>query len=796
MTGEVARRAPTRALIIAFALGVGGLQIQPQLPEWRTLWLFAPLLASHPFISARWRPVYWLALAALAGFAYAGWRAESRLADTLDAGWAGRDVRLVGRVLGLPEASPRGVRFVFAVERVDTAGARVPERVLLNLYSEPGHARRIPSGGDCLALTARLVPPRGNHNPGMFDPEAWLFERGVRAQGHVTSTGADEARCAVDARAGLDRLRDGLRARLLEHLGDAPYAGIVVALALGDQNAIDAARWRLFRRTGVTHLMSISGLHVTLLGWMVFALVSLGWRRMPGLVTRWPARHVAAWSGLVVSAAYVAMSGFGIPAQRTLFMLLAVTLALCLDRAQSASRVLAMALLLVLLIDPWAVLAIGFWLSFGVVAALLFAGAGRLGQAPVWLAWGRTQWIATLALLPALLFMFQEVSLVSPIANAFAIPLISLVAVPLALAAALLPWLWPAWAAHAVIGVVMAGLAWLDRLPVAVWQVAAPTLGATLLAVIGVAVLLLPRGVPGRWLGAVMFLPLVLPRLERPEHGQLWLQVLDVGQGLAVVARTQGHALVYDAGPLYASGEDAGERIVAARLRAQGVARLDGMVVSHDDTDHSGGALSLLVSHAPAWLLSSLVDPGDGRLSGHGRSVLSQSARPVVCGAGQSWEWDGVRFRVLYPPARYHGNPGFEDNDRSCVVRIETAAGSVLLTGDLARLGEMTLLEERRADLRADVLVVGHHGSASSSSPDFIAAVRPRYALISVGQGNPFGHPDGEVLRRLSAAGARILRTDRDGALEVRFRTVGVDVGTTRPGDRRYWHAAVARPGP
>ncbi len=293
MTGEVARRVPTRALIVAFALGVGCLQIQPQLLEWRYLWLLAPLPVLYPFLATRWRILFWLAFAMLAGFTYAGWRAESRLADALVAEWAGRDVRLIGRVQGLPEALPRGSRFMFAVRRIDTVGAQVPELVMLNQYDDPGHAGQMLHGGDCLALTARLMPPRGSHNPGMFDHEAWLFERGVRAQGRVTASTMEPAYCTPDARAWLDRLRDGLRARLLSHLGEAPHAGIVVALALGDQNAIDAEQWRLFRRTGVTHLMSISGLHVTLLGWLVYVLVNQVWRRAPRLVTHWPARHVA-----------------------------------------------------------------------------------------------------------------------------------------------------------------------------------------------------------------------------------------------------------------------------------------------------------------------------------------------------------------------------------------------------------------------------------------------------------------------------------------------------------------------
>ncbi|MBK6742112.1 MAG: DNA internalization-related competence protein ComEC/Rec2 [Hydrogenophilales bacterium] len=797
-----AKRVTMRLLILAFAAGVGLLQIQPTLPGTGWLWGVAPifLLASYLPKHGYWRQAAWLGLMLLVGFAYAAWRAEMRLADTLDPAWEGREVRLAGRVAGLPEVTPRGQRFVYRVEHVDTVGARLPGRVVLNLYDDPGkpmsdRASRAVLGGACLTLSARLYRPQGSHNPGGFDYQAWLLERGIRAQGRVSAGSvAASADCRESLPGRLDGLRETLRGRIHERLPDSPHAGIISALALGDQNAITGEQWQLFRRTGVTHLMSISGLHVTLLGWLVYTATLWGWRRASRLTLRWPARRVAPWVGLSVSVLYALLAGFGIPAQRTLFMLLAVTVAVSLDRLHSASRVLAAALFLVLVIDPWAMLSVGFWLSFGAVAALLFAGAGRLGQRHRWLAWGRAQWVVTLALLPLLLFMFQEFSLVSPMANAFAIPLISLLAVPLSIGAALIPAAWPATLASGVVEIVMTGLRWLDRLPQPVWHGAAPGLWAMLLAGVGVLVLLLPRGIPARWLGWLLILPVLMPRIDRPGLGEYRLHALDVGQGLALVLRTRNHALAYDSGPGYASGDDAGSRVVAPFLHGQGYSRLDGLVVSHDDTDHSGGALSLIASHAPGWLLSSLADPGDGRLSAHGRAILAAAERPILCVEGQSWTWDDIRFDVLYPPARYHANLGFEDNDRSCVVRVSGRHGSMLLTGDLARLGEMSLLESQRSAVASDVLIVGHHGSGSSSSPDFVAAVKPKLALISVGRANPFGHPDAAVLRGLASAGAEIWRTDRHGAIEVRLENGVPQAISTQAQQRRYWHELAAEP--
>lgn len=776
---------PLRALAFAFAAGAACLQTQAALPEFRWLWLAPPvvLFAAWSPRAEPWRllsALAWLGVAVLAGFFYASWRADLRLSEALDPAWSGRDVSLQGRVLDLPETTSRGQRFVFAVEQVLTPGAEVPGRIQLNRFEFRTDRVSAPvQAGDCLRVTARLRTPHGSVNPHGFDFEGWLLERGIRAQGRMIAVEAAET-CGGQARAWLDRTRDAVRTHLAEALTGKPYAGVVVALAVGDQNAIPLEQWTLFRHTGVTHLMSISGLHVTLFSALTFWLVQAVWRRLPGLSLHVPARRAGAVLGLLAAAAYVALAGFGIPAQRTLYMLTAAVLTMLLSRTGSASRALAVALFVVVAIDPWAALAPGFWLSFGAVAALLYMGAGRLGKMPVWRIWVGAQAAATLALIPALLAIFHEFSLVSPLANAFAIPLISLVAVPVILLAAIVPWDGLAWLGHAVVATVMQGLFWLDALPQPVWHGARPSGLAILLALLGAAVLLMPRGLPGRWLGGVLFLPLLLPRLDTPAEGEAWLDVLDVGQGLAVVVRTANHVLVFDGGPRYASGEDAGARVVAPFLHAHGVRRLDTLVVSHDDADHSGGAASLQASHAPRRVLGTGVPP---------RTEAETLPGMQPCRAGERWHWDGVAFEVLHPPAHHYENRNYSGNDISCVLKLETAFGSALLAADVERLGEMNLLERVPDRLAADVFLVPHHGSTSSSMPELIAAIRPRYAVISVGRYNGYGHPKGEVLQRYRAAGADILRTDRDGGLAIRFGAQGIEIGQARSRDRRYWRA-------
>jgi len=790
-----------RSWVLAFALGAAWLQTRPELPPltWAAALPLAGLLLgwtagckfpapSPAFLRAglpsAHRLAVWL-LAFLLGFFYAAWRADLRLAERLPALWEGRDLALTGRIAGLPESTPNGLRFVLAVESVATPGAVVPGRVQVGWYARPDEPPPHLAGGACVSLVARLYRPHGNLNPGGFDYPAWLLERGIRATGSLVGQPVAGGGCGAAVVSRLDGLRERIRAHLRAGLGDAPYAGVVVALAVGDQDAIPAGQWTLFRQTGTSHLFSVSGLHITLFSALVFALAGAVWRRFPRLSLRLPARRAGIAPGLLAAAAYTALAGFGIPAQRTLYMLAGAAALAWLDRVPTPSRLLAAALAAVVLIDPWAALAPGFWLSFAAVAALLYAGLGGAPK-PAWKAWIHAQWAVTLALAPLLLALFHEISLVSPLANALAIPLISLVAVPLALLASVLPWAWPAELAHAVVAAVMTGLEVLAALPRPVFHTAAPGWPALLLALLGTALLLLPRGFPARWLGAVMFLPLFLPRLPAPQPGEAWLTVLDVGQGEALLVRTARHALLVDAGPRFASGEDTGNRVVAPALWRQGIERLDGLVVTHDDLDHSGGAASLLASHHPGWLLTPLAGMAQEGLSDTGKGLLAAAPGAIPCRAGQAWQWDGVRFTVLHPPSHHYAHPGFADNDRSCVIRVDTAHGGALLTGDIERLAEMNLAE-RRMPLAADVLVAPHHGSHSSSTPEFLAAVKPRLVLLPVGHRNRYGHPHPEVMARYRALSAEIARTDRHGALEVRLERAGLSLTRAADSERRYW---------
>ena len=789
-----------RMPIFGFALGVWWLQRQAMLPQWPALGgLCIAGLACAALAWAlrrRWpactRTACFLG-ALLAGFAWAAAMGQMRLADHLPAQNEGRDIRVSGVVASLPQAYENGVRFELEVE---SAEAAVPSRISLVWYSSrrdevrgggdggdegdaAQHAAPELHAGERWQFTVRLKRPHGNLNPQGFDYEAWLFERGVRATGYVRAAEDNRRLDAFVPRAGLavERLRERIRERFFRSLPEHDYAGVLVALVVGDQRAIDSGLWQVFARTGISHLMSISGLHITMVAGLGAWLMSCFWRRRPALMLRLPAQKAAAAAGWATAFGYCLLAGFGVPAQRTLYMLSVVALALWLGRAAAGSRVLALALLLVLLIDPWAVLSAGFWLSFGAVALLFYIAAGRVAPRHWLVEWGRAQWAVTLGLIPALLALFQQFSLVSPLANAVAIPLVSLVITPLTLVAALLPFDLPLVLAHQLLAWLMAFIEWLAELPLAVWQQPAPPAWAVLLGLLGCIWLLLPRGFPSRGVGVFLFLPLVLLPPQRPAPGELKLTVLDVGQGLAVHARTAGHDLIYDTGPQFSTDANSGNRILLPYLRAQGVQHLDGLIVTHQDMDHAGGALSLLDGLPVDWTASSMPEDHPFRQApGH---------RP--CFDGQAWTWDSVRFEMLHPAPADYAAAKRKSNDMSCVLKVTSAQGSVLLTGDIETVSEQALSKRHGALLRADVLLAPHHGSRTSSSAEFLAAVGAGTVIFPVGYRNRFRHPNAAVLQRYEATGARLLRSDRDGAVTLRF---GVLRGLTleREERRRYWH--------
>ena len=777
--------------LVAALLGwLVGVALQLQQAQLLAYWVSLGLLAlGLLLIFLAWRSPegvprrLLMALAlALLGFASTDWRAQNFRSDSLDPQLEGRDLEVLGLVAAMPQRNENGLRFRFAVEQASLEGHPVKLPPLLDLgwygaYWRSGEGLMefssvIPAlrAGERWRLVLRLKAPHGGRNPHGFDYELWLWEQGVQASGYVRAGPRDQApqRIGSTWHYPVDQLRQWVRDRILSRLSpdtgantdlaelsaSLRRAGVVAALVTGDQRVIDRADWDVFRATGVAHLMSISGLHITMFAWLAAAVAAWLWRRSSRLCLAYPAPHAAAVAGLVLSMAYALFSGWGVPAQRTVLML-ATAIVLRLSARQWPWWPLwLLAAAVVSAADPWALLQAGFWLSFVAVGVLFLTDAGR--PAPGRAAPGagllallREQGVLTLALAPMTLLLFGQVSLVGFFANLLAIPWVTLVVTPLSMLGVLWAPLWiaAAWAVQALSHV----LTLLASLPMAflslpqapLWAGAAGLLGGVMLA------LRLPWSM--RLLGLPLLMPLLMWQPPRPAMGQFELLAADVGQGNAVLLRTANHALLYDAGPRYSLESDAGHRVLLPLLRALGV-RLDQLVLSHRDSDHTGGAAAVLKMHNQAGLLSSIEDA-------HPLRQLRPGGR---CEAGQRWVWDGVQFEFLHPRAEDYLDVR-RTNALSCVLRIHGEGGSALLTGDIEQAQESQLITTG-LNLRADLLLVPHHGSKTSSSPPFLQAVAPRVALVQAGYRNRFGHPAQAVMERYRERGVQVFDSVHCGA--------------------------------
>ncbi len=755
---------------LAFALGCLLLQALPVLPP---VWLAAlsPLLLFAARLPGVWRILFVF----LAGFLWSLLQAHLLLAAGLPASLEGRDVWLEGRIASLPASDERRVRFELDVDgaRLAASGKAVPmvPRVRLSWYGR--HANPVP--GERWRLKVRLKRPHGFRNPGSFDYEGWLFRHGIRATGYVRATPANRRLSAAEGY-WIPRLRDRIRERLRTVMPAGPGSALLLALIIGDRSAMTDGQWAVLRATGTNHLMAISGLHVGLLAALGFMLGRFFWR-FSGRGLLWlPAPRAGALLGLGLAVGYAALAGFSVPTRRALIMTGMVMLALWRYRRLRGGQTLGIALLAVLVLDPLAVLDAGFWLSFGAVAFIFYglsgrpAGGGRLRQAL------RVQWWISLGLLPLLLFLFRQASLISPLANLLAVPVVGMFVVPLALGGTLLALIWPAGGAVllALGGSMMEWLTgWLGAIaawPGVQWSGAQTGPVVAALALLGMLILLMPRGLPGRLAGLVLVLPLLFPPVDRPPPGQADFTLLDVGQGLAAVVRTRRHVLLFDAGPRFGEHFEAGGAVVVPFLQAVGRERIDRLVISHADSDHRGGAAAVLTRLPVADFLAS-----------RPLELAGRHSRP--CRAGERWQWDGVAFAFLNPAP---GDPG--RNDASCVLRVRAGEQILLLTGDIERAAERRLVRRFGKGLRADVLVVPHHGSKSSSTAAFLDAVRPAWALFPLGYRNRFHFPAREVLDRYRQRRIRTLFTARDGAIVLRLGAATLQPVGWRHAQRHYWH--------
>jgi competence protein ComEC len=774
---------------IGFLVGVLICHSLADLPSKEWGWLLV-IVVPLAFRFQTLRPLFFIII----GFLYSVLIAHDKIAGQISPDLEGKDLLVIGVVAGIPDKSPERTRFLFQVTDLSELNNSVtnresPDRISqLPRYVQLSWYTTAPAIaiGQQWQLVVRLKRPHGFGNPGGFDYEAWLYQQDIHATGYVRNKPESQS---FNRSLGLNRsflfrlhqVREHLSETIAAQLSQHSLTGLITALVVGDRERIDSEQWRVLTATGTNHLMAISGLHIGLVAGLVFFLVSRCWRRLPRAPLYLATPKAAALGAILAALAYAALAGFSLPTQRALIMVVVAMLAILLQRPVIPSQILAIALLAVLLYDPSAVINGSFWLSFGAVAIIFYTMVGRLPVPGWWWKWGRIQWVIAVGLAPILLFWFQQVPLISPVANFIAVPVVSIVTVPLSLISGCLLMIWPSLAQGGlVLAVLSLELLWpvletfahLDQL---LWRGPQPPSWTLLPAVIGLLWLLAPKGTPARWAGLFWMLPLVFFSKPSIEHGTARLTVLDVGHGLAAVVHTANHVLLYDTGPRFSEQFDAGSAVVIPYLQHQGITMLDRVILSHNDIDHTGGFESIR-QQVPV------------------REVLQSATMPLVrsdaqfCTTDIQWQWDGVGFRVLHPAPDYLDE---QDNNMSCVVQITTRSDKLLLTGDMERQVENKLVKYFSANddnLRADVLVVPHHGSRSSSSEYFVQAVTPEYALVSVGYRNRYGLPKEDVVQRYRRVGATVLQTHMTGAITVTLGAGQLIIPDLyRAEHRRYW---------
>lgn len=757
------------AWTLAFAAGIYCLLQFSIMPS---LWvlLILPLL----FLLNRYFSVFRLILLFCLGFSWALLRLGSDVSHSLNPDLESKVVQLTGSVISLPVIYDDHVQFLFDVnDVVDNQKHHFtsPGIIRLNWYK----TKVIPAPGETWLLSAKLKRPYSFMNPGAFDYETWMMRQGIKATGYVKKSKTNQMLGESNG-FFMQRLRYKLSQEIKNTI-DKPLLGLVLALSLGDRSQLDPNQWRALTHTGTNHLIAISGLHLGLIAGLIYFLSQTIWRQFYFATQIIPAPIIASILAFVGAFFYAALAGFSLPTQRALIMIAVFLLGLLSSRRLLVSNVVCIAIVLILLLDPFSILAADFWLSFTAVTLILYITRYRHSNQSPLRRWLQLQCLLSLALAPFLIFWFKQFPLYSIFANLIAIPIIGFIVVPLVLLAMILLLPFPRRSefiydfVDKISNLHWSYLDFLSQQNSAIIPVAGTNKVSLIIAIIGIVILLMPKGLPGRWLGLLFLLPLLFPITISLKPGEFKFSLLDVGQGLSAVIQTSQKTLVYDAGARFSERFNIGDAVIKPYLRYKGTTQLDMLMISHGDNDHIGGAYSIIEQFKIDRVLSSVPE----KLS------ISHAER---CHAGQKWLWDGVEFEVLHPSIE----SDFTGNNASCVLKVSSQHGSVLLTGDIEQAAEKSLINNMPEQIKVDILLAPHHGSKTSSSNEFIATIAPEYAVISAGYRNRFGFPKQDIMSRYEAHGVKTLVTFMTGEISMKFSAAGLIIEQFRSKNRRFWH--------
>lgn len=783
-----------RSGIAAFIIGIIALL---QLPALLTLWslVLMPVILRSIFLLSKspathvYKQTWFFFCFMVLGFLWALFRADNILSSRFNEMVFKNDSRFIitGRVISLPEALGPSIRFKFQVDSMETDdGISVDNigKARLTWYAKD--IILIP--GDRWRLNVKLKKPYGFKNPGGFDYEGWLFQHRIHTLGYVVNGSKNELLERPSDNSlisGIISSPDYPRYLLRNLVNQTSIANaeksLLLALSLGDRSQLSVTQWKTLKQTGTSHLLAISGLHIGLAAGIFFILGRWLWVLFTPLPRYLASQRIAVFVGLSGALLYATLAGFSVPTQRALIMLTVCLVAIFFYKKFAVSHIIAVSLWVMLLIDPFAVMNIGFWLSFIAVSMIAYGIACRVQADSSWWRWGQAQYLVAVGLLPVIVLYFQQYPLLGFIANVVAVPYVSLVVMPLTLAGVIgLSMFFPLGefllkCSGYALSLLWSLLDYLSTMKFALWDISISSPLVFILGMVGVIIILLPRGLPARWLGIFWLFPFFFPYQQLPGHGEFWLTQLDVGQGSAAVIQTNNHTLIYDTGDRFSERFNAGEMVLIPFLKHQHIYKPDVLIVSHRDRDHIGGVKAVLAQYPDIKVLGNVTD-----------SI--RHANLERCFQGKHWHWDGVDFEILSPTLLMAKRPDIrQENNNSCVLKVSNGEHSVLFPGDIQKPTESLLVSTIPNKLSSTVLIVPHHGSRTSSSLPFIKAVSPEVAVFPVGYRNRFGFPKQDIISRYKAGQVKILNTARDGALLFQFENGFMKINRYRKQNWRFW---------
>ena len=696
------------------------------------------------------------------GFTWMGVFSTLILHPDIDEKFFNKPISVVGTIHGLPEKSSQKSSFNFQVSEPFQA------KLKLSWYGDiPNNLR----SDDTWKLLVKIKHKNSYQNKGGFDYEKWLFYQQFDATGYVRHSDNNKL-ILKSSSLSINSIRQNIRNTLSTHLAELPFLGVINALVIGDRSLINRDHWDLFKSTNTTHLSVISGLHIGLISGLIFVLSSFLWRRCISCVSRLPAMVLGAYFGMLSAFLYALIAGFSVPTQRAFIMAGVVFLSIILRRQHSAWQLYGIALISVLFFNPLSVFSVGFWLSFYVVAVIIY-GAGQHKDRHWFLRLLYIQLLISLATLPLIAWFFHSGSTLSPVANLIAIPVFSFITTPLSLLGVLFLYLDLEFLSGLSFSIANQSLVYLSillqflkEIDFNLWHHTQNSSIDLILLIIAVLFTLLPGALKLRKISLLLILIIWFHPIEKIKHGEVLVTILDVGQGLSQVVRTKNHTLLFDTGAKYPSGFNMGDAVINPYLDSQQIDLLDIIVISHGDNDHIGGLTSILKNNNSQKILTSI--PGK----------IPEMAS--LCQSQPSWQWDGITFQML------NLDHNFTGNNASCVLKISNQKHSIMLTGDIEKKAELHLIDIWGDQLQSDILISPHHGSKTSSSEQFLTVVKPKWVVISSGYKNRFNHPAKAVVTRYQEHKIKTLNTNCTGQIDIQIGS-NISFIPYRAAHKRYY---------